>query len=58
MYFLASRADNFIHGRLRPVPVVPPEYFRLGREGYGQPNRAARNGPRPPHLYPILTTTT
>jgi hypothetical protein len=54
MYFAASRADNFIHGRLRPVRLLPPARnkkisARPAVRATG--NRAARNGPRAPHLY-------
>jgi hypothetical protein len=62
MYFSASRAENFIHGRLRPVRILsggpclpatrifPPDSARPAGRATG--NRAARNGPRTTHLYP------
>ncbi len=64
MYFSASRAENLIHGRLRPVKLLSggpcPAATRIFPPGPARPadratgNQAARNGPRFPHLYTTL----
>ncbi len=49
--FSVSRAENFIHGRLRPIWLLSGRVnisARLAARATG--NRAARNGPRAPHL--------
>ncbi len=61
MYFSVSRAENFIHGRLRPARLLSGgpcrahpqlEYFRPAQPADRATGiRAARNGPRATPLY-------